>query len=75
MRDYIMSPLVARQREGELLSPLVGYASRAAYTKAARRVLKAWGYQVAQARHDNAGDCLTCGECGRCPGVHIVGRL
>lgn len=47
--------------------------SRSAYTKTVGRWYVRNGYLAQLAVYDKDGNCITCGECGRCPGVHIVG--
>lgn len=46
--------------------------SQKAYTAHVRRLLKGNGFPVVSARYDLQGNCLLCGESGRCPGVHIA---
>lgn len=48
------------------------YASRAAYQRAMKRQLeRQYGAPPVKAVYDLAGNCMHCGECGRCPGWHI----
>lgn len=47
------------------------YSSFEAYSLAVKRFFKKRGFQVQKAIYDSSGDCIYCGECGRCPGVHI----
>ena len=47
------------------------FESRRKYVNAVRRELKLMGYlRLFRAESDKAGNCTTCGEAGRCPGVH-----
>ena len=47
-----------------------GMKTKSAYEQAERRRLIKAGYVPIRAKYDTAGNCLTCGECGRCPGYH-----
>ena len=46
------------------------FRDRAAHMRAVRHEINAAGYRHIQAHHDQAGNCIYCGESGRCPGVH-----
>ena len=48
------------------------YTSREAYAKAIRRALENIHATPIRAEYDAAGNCIYCGECGRCPGYHAV---
>ena len=37
--------------------------------------LRRRGIPHAPAQYDAGGNCLTCGECGRCPGVHTFEEI
>jgi hypothetical protein len=37
--------------------------------------LRRRGIPHSPAQYDTAGNCLTCGECGRCPGVHTFEEI
>lgn len=37
--------------------------------------LRERGIPHSPAQYDSAGNCLTCGECGRCPGVHTFEEI
>ena len=67
-----MTPAQLLQCEYTLLDHLKGFQSRVEYRKVATRLLKQHGHLVRYAEYDRAGNCVTCGEAGRCPGVHIV---
>lgn len=49
----------------------------AQYRAHVRKTIIRAGYTPVAATYDQAGNCLTCGECGRCPGWHTTeeGRL
>lgn len=47
------------------------YPSRRAYYKAVKRAFSKYGITPARAAYDAEGNCLQCGECGRCPGWHL----
>ena len=38
-------------------------------------VLRKMGIPHSPAQYDAAGNCLTCGEAGRCPGVHTFEEI
>jgi predicted aldo/keto reductase-like oxidoreductase len=46
------------------------YSSRVAYERAQYRAIKKTGTPPVKAQYDEAGNCVICGECGRCPGWH-----
>ena len=49
------------------------YASRAGFRSAVRRwIVRKTGRQPVAATEDAAGNCLVCGESGRCPGWHTA---
>ena len=48
------------------------YTVRNGYNQAVRRAFLKAGYTPIRAQYNPAGDCLTCGECGRCPGYHAA---
>lgn len=48
------------------------YVNHAAYKRAMKRVLVKQGVTPIKARYDQAGNCTTCGEAGRCPGWHTT---
>jgi hypothetical protein len=37
--------------------------------------LRRRGIPHSPAQYDAGGNCLTCGECGRCPGVHTFEEI
>ena len=37
--------------------------------------LRRRGIPHAPAQYDAGGNCLTCGECGRCPGIHTFEEI
>ena len=51
-------------------TPVPTYPSRKAYEAAVKHGLIRQGKHPIKARYDRAGNCLICGECGRCPGYH-----
>lgn len=46
------------------------FPNRYAHTRAVRKEIAAMGHVFVPAHHDEAGNCIYCGEAGRCPGVH-----
>jgi len=44
--------------------------TRAQYISQVKRKLLAQGYQPVRAIYDAGGNCVICGEAGRCPGWH-----
>jgi hypothetical protein len=46
------------------------YKSRAQYEKAQRNAILKSGSVAYKAIYNKSGDCLICGEAGRCPGWH-----
>lgn len=54
---------------------LGAHESCEARTKAVSDVLRRMGIPHSPAQYDKAGNCLTCGECGRCPGVHTFEEI
>ena len=66
----------AAQVEGEILDAVrarvpLPYPSAKAFYAAIKREIRRRGYKPVRAHWDAAGNCLICGECGRCPGWHI----
>lgn len=57
-------------RHGEKTFP-----SFSAYRKAVKREIIRMGEAPIYAQYDDAGNCLTCGECDRCPGVHCSSEV
>jgi len=51
------------------------FDSSKAYTAAISVELRRQGIPHSPAQYDEAGNCLTCGECGRCPGVHTFEEI
>jgi hypothetical protein len=54
---------------------LGAHASSEARTEAVSAVLRRMGFPHSPAQYDAGGNCLTCGECGRCPGVHTFEEI
>lgn len=48
---------------------------RESYERGQRALIIAGGFEAIPASFDEAGNCKTCGECGRCPGYHPGKRL
>ena len=48
-----------------------GFHSREAFQKTFKAVMQSNGFKMYDAQYDDGGNCLTCGEAGRCPGSHI----
>ena len=46
------------------------FKSEAAYYARNKRVIARAGYHPIKATFDSAGNCVVCGESGRCPGWH-----
>lgn len=52
------------------------YASRAGFRQAVRRwIIRKTGCEPIDAATDEAGNCLICGEAGRCCGLHTFDEL
>ena len=51
------------------------WPSPAAFAEAIAAHLRKLGIPHSPAQYDEAGNCLTCGECGRCPGVHTFEEI
>jgi hypothetical protein len=47
------------------------FPSQEAYIARNYHALKRKGYAPIKASYDDGGNCLICGEAGRCPGWHI----
>lgn len=50
----------------------IAVRTRSSYVKAAHKALTRKGYEATPAAYDPGGNCLECGEAGRCPGWHIT---
>ena len=48
------------------------WPSRKAHAAAVRRALSVAGLRPRKVTYDAGGNCLTCGEAGRCPGYHAT---
>jgi hypothetical protein len=54
------------------------FPSRAAFVRYNERAIAALhlpGVASIKSMEDSAGNCLICGEAGRCPGVHAVRKV
>lgn len=51
------------------------FSHRWEYVQALSEAFGAAGFKARLAEYDLACNCTACGESGRCPGVHIVGRI
>ncbi len=51
------------------------FANKLFYTAAISVELRRQGIPHSPAQYDGAGNCLTCGECGRCHGVHTFEEI
>ena len=51
------------------------FANKLFYTAAISVELRRQGIPHSPAQYDESGNCLTCGECGRCPGVHTFEEI
>lgn len=47
-----------------------GFSSFRAYSRWVKRILEINGHVPIKAKFDAGGNCLFCGEAGRCPGYH-----
>ena len=56
-------------------SPAAFAEAIAAFAEAIAARLRKLGIPNSPAQYDEAGNCLTCGECGRCPGVHTFEEI
>jgi heterodisulfide reductase subunit C len=50
----------------------ISYKSVTGYYAATRAEIKRKGMQPIRALNDRSGNCIFCGECGRCPGYHAL---
>lgn len=55
--------------------PARTYPSESAYRRAVRRAIERTGHHAIRAHYDAAGNCIICGECGRCPGWHFQSEV
>ena len=62
--------LISMKEADALYGMHTTYKSRESYFQAVKRRLKAHGLKPERAKYDSAGNCLACGEAGRCPGYH-----
>jgi len=46
------------------------FASREAFVQFVRTAIETAGYRAVSPKEDKAGNCVVCGEAGRCPGYH-----
>lgn len=51
-----------------------GWSDRQAMVEALQSAYTRAGWRSELAQYDLSGNCTTCGEAGRCPGVHITVR-
>lgn len=47
--------------------------TRDEYISEVKVALQKAGCNFFEAAYDSAGNCITCGEAGRCPGIHAGG--
>jgi len=47
------------------------FNTQAAYKRHVKNAYIDLGYKPLKAKYDNAGNCILCGESGRCPGWHL----
>ena len=61
------------QLESSLLDtiPFQEHRTEKRFTQQVRRTFLKAGYRPFKAVYDKAGNCVSCGESGRCPGWHI----
>ena len=51
------------------------YPSQSHYAMAIRQALEDIHATPIRAEYDAAGNCIYCGECGRCPGYHAIAAI
>lgn len=68
--------IIFRAVEGDILRamPYTGPTSRAAWIRRVTHAFHRAGYATERAVCNVGGTCLTCGDDGHCPGVHILAR-
>jgi len=49
--------------------------SRDEFHRRVHRAIREAGHKPVRAEYDQAGNCITCGEAGRCPGWHTADEL
>ena len=64
--------LVSRERHSKGLGP---FPCQKQYTDTISAALRRRGIPHAPAQYDGKGVCLTCGDSGRCPGVHTFEEI
>jgi hypothetical protein len=55
--------------------PVKPTRSRGEYTRRVHRAIREAGHKPVRAEYDAAGNCIYCGEAGRCPGWHTAVEL
>lgn len=59
----------------EAIPPRPGGYPKGTYARKVREAIRRAGHTPVPAKFDAAGNCLTCGEAGRCPKYHAAPRL
>lgn len=54
----------------EIIKDLTPCATFGAYQRKVRKAIVRAGFTPVKAERDEAGNCIVCWECGRCPGWH-----
>ena len=55
--------------------PFKSFKSRKAHVEQNRRAILNAGCMPIKSIQDEAGNCIFCGECGRCPGYHTLDEV
>lgn len=75
MKNPTADEIDTRLIQARYAAGLGAYPSSKAHTAALSAELRRLGIPHSPAQYDKAGDCLTCGEAGRCPGVHTFEEI
>ena len=52
--------------------PSKPFKTKRGYTNFVKRYFETRGFKTRPAEYDDNGDCIFCGEAGRCAGVHGI---
>lgn len=55
--------------------PYKCFQSRTSYANRNKRAIEKAGYTPVKPHYDKAGNCVICGEAGRCPSWHTIDDL
>lgn len=72
MQSFEILDIVATRQWAKHNRP---FDSSAALLRAVKREFAKQGIPAHRAQYDRNGDCMVCGECGRCPGYHTPAEV